>query len=249
MVRKVDTDEGNIEYLVVRKNVKNLNMRINESGVISVSVGPFVKFDRVDDFVKEKSGWIFSQLDNIKAKLAHASMFNYRQGDILYLFGEKYSLHVRKSTDAGVEIDKHRIIISVPDTRNAELKAMILKRWYVRMATRKIVDIFDSVVAKSVDFNDEYSVKISNVQTRWGSCIPGKKSIMLSARLVAYSEECIRYVVMHELTHLQVPNHSAEFYTALSRNCTEFTDSNYPAMLQDIAKLSFVGKVFDKSIK
>ena len=58
-------------------------------------------------------------------------------------------------------------------------------------------------------------VKMRKMTARWGSCSKGKGIIILNKRLIHLPIECIECVVTHELTHLLVPNHSADFYRKL----------------------------------
>ncbi len=49
-------------------------------------------------------------------------------------------------------------------------------------------------------------------KSRWGSCQPKTGSICLSLYLLLLPDWCIEHVVVHEMTHLLVPNHSPAFY-------------------------------------
>lgn len=59
-------------------------------------------------------------------------------------------------------------------------------------------------------------IKISGAKTRFGSC-SSRGSICFSWRLMAYPEEAIDYVVLHELCHLRHMNHGREFYGLIQR--------------------------------
>jgi predicted metal-dependent hydrolase len=54
---------------------------------------------------------------------------------------------------------------------------------------------------------------VSNQQHRWGSCTPSEGSIRLSDRMAGFPDWVIDYVIVHELAHLIVPGHGAEFWT------------------------------------
>lgn len=49
-------------------------------------------------------------------------------------------------------------------------------------------------------------------QHRWGSCTSSTGEIRLSARLRPMPQHVLEYVLVHELTHLLVDGHSAEFW-------------------------------------
>ena len=59
-------------------------------------------------------------------------------------------------------------------------------------------------------------VRISRAKKRFGSC-SSENRIAYSYRLMAYPEEVIDYVVVHELSHIRHKNHSADFYAFVAR--------------------------------
>lgn len=56
---------------------------------------------------------------------------------------------------------------------------------------------------------------ITDARKRFGRC-SGKNRISFAWRLMAYPEEAIDYVVVHELAHIRHKNHGAEFYALIA---------------------------------
>ena len=56
---------------------------------------------------------------------------------------------------------------------------------------------------------------VDNQQSRWGSCTPVDRAIRLSRRLTEMPSWVLDYVLLHELAHLLVPGHGAEFWSLL----------------------------------
>lgn len=54
------------------------------------------------------------------------------------------------------------------------------------------------------------------MKKQWGSCSP-QGHILLNPHLVKAPRDCIDYVILHELCHLQEHNHSPKFYQLLSQ--------------------------------
>jgi len=54
-------------------------------------------------------------------------------------------------------------------------------------------------------------ITITAARTRFGSCSP-KNRLCFSWRLMAYPEEAIDYVVVHELAHIRHRNHGPDFH-------------------------------------
>jgi hypothetical protein len=61
-------------------------------------------------------------------------------------------------------------------------------------------------------------VTVRDQRSRWGSCSPSGR-ISLNWRLVQVPPSVRDYVLLHELTHLAVSNHSPRFWKALEAVC------------------------------
>ena len=59
-------------------------------------------------------------------------------------------------------------------------------------------------------------IRIGDQRTLWGSCSPSR-TLSFNWRLVLAPLEVLDYVVVHELCHLRVPNHSNRFWTLVER--------------------------------
>jgi predicted metal-dependent hydrolase len=58
---------------------------------------------------------------------------------------------------------------------------------------------------------------VSNMASRWGSCTPSDGTIRVSARLRDMPGWVLDYVLVHELAHLLVPGHGADFWELVGR--------------------------------
>ena len=64
-------------------------------------------------------------------------------------------------------------------------------------------------------------VKITAARTRFGSC-SAENSLCFSLRLMHYPDECVDYVVVHELAHIRHKNHSRAFYQEVARYLPDY---------------------------
>lgn len=60
--RTVSTPAGEITYLLVRKNVKNLNLRVDRGGQVVLSVPVRCSGERADRLIVEKAQWLRGHL-------------------------------------------------------------------------------------------------------------------------------------------------------------------------------------------
>ena len=59
-------------------------------------------------------------------------------------------------------------------------------------------------------------VFIRNQKTRWGSC-SSKNNISLNMKLVRLPDELVDYVILHELTHTIIKDHSKAFWAEMDK--------------------------------
>lgn len=70
-------------------------------------------------------------------------------------------------------------------------------------------------------------IRMRMMTSRWGSCNPRTGNLTFNYRLAAYPDECIEYVVIHELAHLVYADHSGEFWEFVSRFCPDYKRCRY----------------------
>ena len=67
----------------------------------------------------------------------------------------------------------------------------------------------------AMEHNFQYNrVSIRNQRTRWGSC-SSKDNISLNMKLLHLPDKLIDYILLHELVHTRVKNHSQDFWSEL----------------------------------
>ena len=65
------------------------------------------------------------------------------------------------------------------------------------------------------EHNFQYNrISIRNQRTRWGSC-SSKNNISLNMKLLHLPNYLIDYILLHELVHTRVKNHSKDFWNEL----------------------------------
>ncbi len=70
---------------------------------------------------------------------------------------------------------------------------------------------YDSLLKK------QPNIQIKRLKGKWGYCVPSKNLLVFNLNLVHYPKEVIDYVILHEYTHLEIPNHSKEFYDFIEK--------------------------------
>lgn len=149
-------------------------------------------------------------------------------------------IEVRRSTRRKKSVAAHReagmTIVVVPErmpVKQAAAHAVALHQRLLKRAARTRVSDAQ-LLTRANELRAQYlpnapspsSISWSaNQNRRWGSCTTTDGSIRISNRLQGMPQYVLDYVIMHELTHLLVPNHGAQFnalldnYPQRSRAC------------------------------
>lgn len=116
-----------------------------------------------------------------------------------------------------------RIVVVVPATLSDaevadEVRAMVGR---IERAEARSQPSEEALLVRARRLSDRYlggladptSVRwVDNQRARWGSCTPGDRTIRLSSRLRGMPGWVVDYVLVHELTHLLVAGHDADFW-------------------------------------
>ena len=76
-------------------------------------------------------------------------------------------------------------------------------------------------------YEELLNVKVVNfslrkMKTLWGSCTYKKNTIRFNKNLANKNDKFIEYIVLHEMTHILVPNHSKKFYEIIKKYMPDY---------------------------
>lgn len=216
--RKVVSDGKEIVYQLEQKPVKNLNLRIRKDGSVYVSANDLVPVSKVDEFVVSKGAYILSALQRFQALAQYRPQpKQYISGETIYILGRGLRLKVFEGSKDAIHSDGVYIFLQAKDSTDVKRKERIV----MRFLDQQCKDLFGEIMAEIYPLFQKYGVaqptlRIRDMDTRWGSCLSKKGIITLNKRLMEAPRSCIEYVVMHEFCHFIHPNHSKQFYGFLA---------------------------------
>ena len=136
----------------------------------------------------------------------------YENGETHYLWGRPYSLQLieknRNFREVFVEDETMYLPVDLKKPSLEERRKTMIE-FYRHEIKSAIPDVLEKSVAVVGREPDEWRVK--NMKTRWGTCNTREKRIWINLQLAKKSPQCLDYVMIHELTHLIVPNHGSQF--------------------------------------
>lgn len=231
------TEIQDLTYMLVRKNVKNINLRVKPDGSVVVSANPCVPKKYVDDFVRSKQSFIqkakASMEQNRKEQIKH----QFLTGEQVPYLGSSLLLDVHKADSRQIPVFIEQVQQgSITNfSRNVHGEALFCKDGCLCLYTadvddtaynQQLYDDWQKIQAGSLceKISRQYypvfkkwgvaypKIKIRKMRWRWGSCIPARNKITFNSLLMEKPLESIEYVVVHEFSHFIHPDHSDAFY-------------------------------------
>lgn len=214
--RTVSTPLGSLSYLLSRKSVRHINLRVGEDGSVCVSAPFRVPFRQVDSFVAGHAVWIRDAQLRQHAR-REAMPLTYAEGEPIVLLGQCRTLHVAYGPQPEV-IWQEDLTLRLPSPEDSFARAQLVHTFWNTQCQR----VFSAILAQLQPPMAALGVPvphmtIRDMTSRWGSCSPHRGAITLNRGLLAEPEDCIRYVVLHELCHFVHPDHSPRFYALLAQ--------------------------------
>lgn len=233
-LRMVQGKEKSFQYVLTRKSVKNLNMRVKPDGQILVSANRFVPVKYIDSFVLSHEKTLIKTLDKYEKIRANTLQpLQYVSGERVRYLGEELHLLVEAAPVEGVDKFGQFLILRVKDTTDFGKKEKVMKKWFEKMQVEVFLEICKEIYPLFKPMGVKYPlVKIRSMKSRWGSCQPQKGIITLNSKMIAAPREAIEYVVLHEFAHFIHPNHSKDFYGLVEKLMPDWKERK--AMLQGV---------------
>lgn len=212
----LNVDGLEIPVSVVRKRVKNLNLRVRADGTVTLSIPQHLPLARAQEFLERKGNWIAERVRcNIERR--PSPDFAGELPNRIPLWGKLVPRDSVQANSGQAASDRDASGQGAPGQTTIDQAA--LDELYRTEVLRALPGIVERMEARIGVHAARWSVRV--MKTRWGSCTPKTGAIRINARLAAYPPECLEFVVAHELVHLLEPSHNTRFHALLDEFCPD----------------------------
>lgn len=202
-----------LEFILQRKQVKNINLNLKPNMVIFVSANENVPLEYIKTFVKKKAPWLLRNLNYFKDAQSQNHEKEYVSGESFKYLGKQVRLKVEESNQENVKYYRGFLYLYVKKRDNYSRKKSLVNKWFRNKANECFLQSIDRVYSPLRKYGyPEPKLMIRLMKTRWGSCVKDKGLILLNFELIKAPKFCIDYVVLHEMLHFKFRNHDKSFY-------------------------------------
>ncbi len=205
-----------VEIEVVKKDIKNMHLNVMPpSGRVRISAPYGTSDEAINLFAVKKISWIKKQVEKFNAQERQTER-EYITGESHYLWGRRYKLEVRYSNKGNnIELKGNKMILTVREKSTQKQRENYFNEWYRKELKNKLpplVKKWEEIIGVKAN-----TVGVKNMRTRWGTCNPETKRILVNLQLAKKPVKCLEYIVIHELVHLKEKNHTKAFIEQMDR--------------------------------
>lgn len=195
---------------------RRLHLELDERGGLVVVAPPCLGLEQVHELLEHNRERVDRFL--VEARARRLPPLRWSPGARHLYRGEYRSLAVRESGGRRATVEDRGDVLDIAAPRvDAESVRKLLSRWYRTRARQVFAERLDALRGKAPWATGRtLTLDQRRMRRTWGTCRAGG-SIRLNTHLIKAPPETLDYVLCHELCHLAVMNHGAEFYALQSR--------------------------------
>lgn len=193
-----------------------------KGNVLNITKPTQLSKKRLMQILKEQEEEIYDKYKKILDSEVE-SIKQWQTGEKIYYQGEEFSVIRRFTNTARVtvsfKIDEKVVIIEVP----VNLEQNIIKETVDKVIKELLKNNTEVLISKKLPYWSNITgfkyneFKIRDATTRYGSCMPSKRNVYFSSRLIMLPEDKVDAIIVHELCHMKYKYHNKDFYDLVQK--------------------------------
>lgn len=190
---------------IIYTNRKTISLHITDNATLIIKAPFDASNETIMKVVSNHINWINKKTNEIRKRDPKFVTREFVSGEGFLFLGRYYKLNIVDEQDEPLKFEKYFYLSRKELSRAKE----IFIDWYKKVAKEKITERVQRYAQISgLKYN---SINITDAQKRWGSC-SHNGNLNFSWRLIMAPLSVIDYVVVHELAHIEIKNHSKAFW-------------------------------------
>ena len=201
---------------IIRTERKSTEIQVSVEGYIIVRAPLDEPIERIEEIIESKKFWLLRTQQIAKAKYLNDLHKKYEDGEKFLYFGIERNLKI---------IDNDPVPLSYRD------ETFYLSKNYLKFANKFFIDWYkdrarDYISGVADRFSSLYKIPYKEVIikdsfSQWASC-SGDGNLNFSWRVVLIPPDVIAYLVVHELAHMHIRNHSSDYWLKVEQMMPDY---------------------------
>lgn len=203
------------------KNSKSIKMYF-KANVLNITKPTRLSSKRMMEILKSEEDELYNKYKKIMSSEVK-SVKQWETGEKFFYKGKEFKI-VRKYIDKleiNVILDEehNQLIIAVPQN----IEPNILKKSVDKVIKKILKNNTEILISQRLPYlckitGFEYNeVKVRDAITRYGSCMPNKRNLYFSSRLIMLPIDKVDAIIVHELCHMKYKYHNNDFYKLVEK--------------------------------
>ena len=206
---QVKINEQHYNVIITKKKIKRIIIRVNFKNDILVNVPLSISYEDALNRVLSNTNWLEKTINKHQEMNDVFDIDGFINKSIIYIGGVKYKLVEDKSITRNFFLSGDTFFYK----NNINKAIDLIYQEYYYLIEEEFNKAYDLFKNKTIQIP---TLTIRKMKSRWGSCNYNTGKIVINKMLVSVPYELLKYVILHEFTHLIYPNHSKDFYNYLN---------------------------------
>lgn len=196
-----------------RKRIKTVSVIVDPDEGVSLIAPVHIDRGALEAIALDKGAWIVQKLKSHQESRYDVAGREFITGESIQYLGRNYILKIETDpllrNGGFCRLKGKHLECYVSDKTDEALSLRMIKEWYYSRAAEKLRDRVDHYARiMSLQHGD---IMIREQKKRWASC-DRKGNLRFNWQIIMAPLKMVDYVVVHELAHIKVHDHSPAFW-------------------------------------
>ena len=221
----IEYGSSTILFSLEYRDRKTLGIEVHPDSSVVVKAPHNSPLEAIQTRVSNRARWITKQQRQFAQYAPTLPAQEYVSGEGYRYLGRQYRLKVIESNQEAVRLWHGKLEVNTHQRENSKQVENLVNRWYRERAQQIYLERYQHCIRLVAQYGiqHERGFELRTMHKRWGSCTKEGK-IILNPMLVSAPKDCIDYVIIHELCHIRIHNHSSSFYKLLETIIPDWQD-------------------------
>jgi predicted metal-dependent hydrolase len=209
-------EDGPLRFELRRSSRRSIGITVQLGGAVVVTAPYRASMRKIHATLQKHGRWVRAKVKELREAPPPPSPPKWIDGERHRFLGREYSLRLLEGENRVVWLTDHELLVHLPDPGKTDGVRKLVERWMRDEGRSLFGNRLDTLIRNTpaLELKERPSLDLRRMSSRWGSCSP-KGRILMNTLAVKLPLPLVDYILMHELCHLKVPNHSRAFWEHL----------------------------------